>query len=206
MAVTTEPKNARDVLLYEMDNRMSRKAVTFASGNTIAVGQVVGKNYKAKTNFTQDSGTNLSTGDVSLSPKAKKGDYTIVGTGADAGYMVDPDGFRVDDFEALPHSGEHLSIDSGSVADGDQYTVTVGDGTGEYLPLDTTAVNGAHEAHGVSIGHYDASSAAMNGVIVDRDAVVLLDGLVWPDGISTANKDAALAELEALGIQAKNAA
>jgi len=205
MAVTTEPKNLRDVLLYEDENRMSREAVTFQSGNTIAVGQVVGRDYKAKTNFTQDSGTGLSTGDVSLGPNAKKGDYVIHGTGTDTGYIIDPDGYRVDDFSTLPHAGKHISIDSGTVASGDQYTVTVGDSTGEYVPLNTSAVNGAHEAHGIAAGAYDASSGAVDGVIVNRDAVVLLDGLVWPDGITTANKDAALAELEALGIQAKNA-
>jgi len=205
MAVQTEPKKIEDVLLYEQENRMSRENGVFQSGNEFTIGQVLGKDYKAKTNFTQDSGTNLSSGDVSLGPKAKKGDYTIVGTGADTGYMVDPDGYHVDDFSAIPYTGDHLNIDSGSVADTDQYTVTVGDSSGELAPLDTTAVNGAHEAHGIALGAYDASSAAVDGVALVKEAVLQTDGLDWPDGISEANKEQALEELRAKGIVTRDA-
>ena len=200
MPVTEEQKYISDVLKWENDSRHSRDQVTFLSGEVISLGQVVGKDHKAITNFTQDSGSNLTESDVSLAPNAKKGDYVIYGTGSGTGYIVDPDGYRVDDFSSIPHSGEHLNIDSGSVADTEQYTVTVGDGSGKHVALDTSAVNGAHEAHGIALGEYDASEGDLPGVIAARDAAVIESGLVWPEGITTEEKNKALATLKSLGI------
>jgi len=206
MPAQTEPKNLRDVLFYEDQHRMSRRVVTFMSGTAFEVGQVLGKDYKAKTNFTQDSGTGLSTGDVSLGQEAKKGDYVIHGTGTDTGYIMDPDGYRVDDFSSLTYAGKHISIDSGTVASDDKYTVTVGDSSGKYVPFDPSATNGAHEPAGIPIEAYDATDGDVEGVAVVRDAVLLRDGLVWPDTITTAQKEAALEAFQAVNIQVKDAA
>jgi len=205
MTVQTEPKKLEDVLLYEQLNRMSRATGVFQTGNTFSIGQVLGKDYKAITGFVQNSGTNLTESDVSLAPKAKKGDYEIHGTGTDTGYMVDPDGYHVDDFDAIAYDGEHLNIDSGSVAADDKYTVTVGDSTGDYVPLDPAAVNGAHEAHGIALDAYDASGGDVDGVALIKEVVLQSGGVVWPDGISTANKETALEQLAALGIVTRDA-
>lgn len=200
MPVTEEGKYIGDVLKEELPGFLSRDNITVLNGEVISLGQVLGRDYKSITGFTQDSGSNLSEGDVSLGPRAKKGDYVIHGTGASAGYITDPDGYHVDDFSSLPYSGKHLSIDSGSVADTDKYTVTVGDGSGKFVALDLTAVNGAHEAHGVALGEYDASEGDLPGKMAARTCGVVDSGLVWPDGITTEEKQTALAELKRLGI------
>lgn len=200
MPVTEESKYIGDVLKNELPSFLSRDNITVLSGEVISLGQVLGKDYKAITNLAQDTGTGISQSDVSLGPNAKKGDYVIHGTGTDTGYIMDPDGYRVDDFSAIPGGGEHISIDSGTVASGDQYTVTVGDGSGKFVALDLTAVNGAHEAHGVALGEYDASEGDLPGVMAARTCGVVESGLVWPDSITTEQKENALAELKRLGI------
>ena len=48
----------------------------------------------------------------------------------------------------------------------------------------------------------DASAADREGVIIERDALVAMDNLVWPAAITAPQKAAAIAELEALGIKA----
>lgn len=208
MAVSTQPKQIEDFLLYEQPDRMSREHGTVLSGSVLDVGQVVGKDYKAIISFTQVSGTNLTEGDVSLAGQAKQGTYTIYGTGVDTGYIVDPDGYRVDDFSAIPYTGNHLNIGSGSVADTDEYTVDVAanPADGKYVPLDPSAVNGAHEVHGISLGAYDATDGDIPGVFIEKQAVVVTGGLVWPDAITTAQKDQALKELDAVGIKVRDAA
>lgn len=207
MAVQTDPKRIEDVVLHEQENRMSREKGVFQTGNTFTIGQVLGKDYKSITGFTQDSGSGVSESHVSLGSEAKQGDYVIHGTGSNTARIVGPDGYEVEQVTSLPYSGDHLEIsDSASISDTDKYTVTVGDSTGDFVPLDPTAVNGAQEAHGISLGAYDASSADVDGVALVKQAVLETDGLDWPDGISDANKAKALEELKEKGIVTRAAA
>ena len=202
MPTIEEQKYLKDVVRWEQVNSHSREKGTLAKSDTsISLGQVLGRDRKAITNFAQDSGSNLTESDVSLGPDAQKGDYEIHGTGSDEGHVVDPDGYRRESFNSLPYDGDHLRIsDSGSISDGDKYTVTVGDGSGKFVALDPSAVDGGQEAHGISLDYYDTTKRDVPGVVLVRDSEVIKSGLEWPDGISPEQKSKALAELRRLGV------
>lgn len=85
-------------------------------------------------------------------------------------------------------------------AAGDSFTIVVAAGSGKVTEIDFTAVDGSQAAAGFVIADYDASSGDVSGVAVVRDAVIVADNLVWPDGATSDQKAAALAELKLLGI------
>lgn len=72
--------------------------------------------------------------------------------------------------------------------------------TGKYQPLDLTADTGIENAAAVLITNLDADAGDQSAVVIERGAVVNVDALVWPDGISAGEKTAALAQLTALGV------
>ena len=74
--------------------------------------------------------------------------------------------------------------------------------SGKYAAFDQDAVDGTEDAAGIMVGAIDASLADKPGVIIEREALVAMDNLVWPSDIETAEKTAAIAQLEALGIKA----
>lgn len=74
--------------------------------------------------------------------------------------------------------------------------------SGKYVPLDPAASDGSEAAAGIMVGDVDASAADKPGAIIEREALVAMDNLVWPTGITAGEKTTAIGELEALGIKA----
>ena len=72
--------------------------------------------------------------------------------------------------------------------------------SGKYTELDTAAATGEEAAAAILYGNCDATDADKTAVVITRDAEVNGNELVWPDGILTADKNTAIAELKALGI------
>ncbi|MFH2126556.1 MAG: head decoration protein [Pseudomonadota bacterium] len=73
--------------------------------------------------------------------------------------------------------------------------------TEKIVALDPAASDGSEVASGVMIGKVTAPDAVdMPGVAVVRDAIVMPSALVWPDGITELQKEAALDQLKAKGI------
>ena len=67
--------------------------------------------------------------------------------------------------------------------------------------IDPSATDGSEVAAGVVLQSIDASSAEKtNGLIVSRQAIVADHALVWPVAITTEEKTAAIAQLEAIGV------
>lgn len=67
--------------------------------------------------------------------------------------------------------------------------------------LDPSATDGSEVAAGVVLQSIDASSAEKtNGLIVSRQAIVADHALIWPASITTEEKTAAIAQLEAIGV------
>ncbi|PUE22931.1 head decoration protein [Limnohabitans sp. MMS-10A-160] len=67
--------------------------------------------------------------------------------------------------------------------------------------LDPSATDGSQVAAGVVLQSIDASAAEKtNGLIVSRQAIVADHALVWPVAITTEEKTAAIAQLEAIGV------
>ena len=67
--------------------------------------------------------------------------------------------------------------------------------------LDPSATDGSEVAAGVVLQSIDASAAEKtNGLIVSRQAIVVDHALIWPSAITTEEKTAAIAQLEAIGV------
>ena len=73
---------------------------------------------------------------------------------------------------------------------------------GEYTALDPAAdpQDGSEDASGILWANANATDADAAVVVICRDAEVKADALIWPTGIATNDKNAAIAQLVALGI------
>ncbi|MGO3029531.1 head decoration protein [Pseudomonas helleri] len=76
---------------------------------------------------------------------------------------------------------------------------------GKYTALDPVAVGDAEKAVAVLGEAVDATDGDAPGVVIARGAVVDSAELLWPAGITDAEKTIALGELNALGIVARAA-
>ena len=75
---------------------------------------------------------------------------------------------------------------------------------GKYTDLKTSGTDGNQNAAGVLYADVDASTEDAEGVVIDLDAQVIDELLVWPDGINDAKKTAAVKTLLAKGIKVRN--
>jgi hypothetical protein len=74
---------------------------------------------------------------------------------------------------------------------------------GKIVALDLTTQDqptGAETAYGVLIQDTDATTADKETIIVARDATVASNAVIWPDGITTAQKSTATDQLKERGI------
>lgn len=212
MAVQTEGARLGDWLKWEMDGRMSRKAVTIASGQSLKSGTVLGKislGAATATAFSGNTGNGVC-GDVTVGAGAKVGIYklTVIEPASDAGaFMVeDPDGVQVgvgDIGTAFTGGGLSFTLADGltDFAAGDGFDIAVAEGTGQYNGLDDDATDGSAVAAGILVEDVDATDAAVDGVMVFKDARIDTRGLTWVDA-SAGAQTAALAQLELSGIVA----
>ncbi|UCV16724.1 head decoration protein [Quatrionicoccus australiensis] len=72
--------------------------------------------------------------------------------------------------------------------------------TGVYVPLDLTNNDGSQNAAAILAEDLPISAATCKAVVIKRGAGVNSAGLVWPGDITTDQKTAAIAQLEAHGI------
>jgi hypothetical protein len=84
---------------------------------------------------------------------------------------------------------------------GDSWNITVAAGSGKVVPLSLTAVDGSAVPVGVVVRQQMVPSGADAPVVlVERLAILLSDGLIFPAGASTPQKTAIRAQLAALGL------
>lgn len=76
--------------------------------------------------------------------------------------------------------------------------------TGIYVPLDLAANDGSEDAAAVLGESLDISADEQPAIVIKRGAGVNAGKLVWPVGITTNQKAAAVAQLEALGIDVES--
>jgi hypothetical protein len=73
--------------------------------------------------------------------------------------------------------------------------------TGKVKQIDPSATDGTQVAAGVLMQACDAALAERtDGLIVARHAIVADHALQWPSGITTAEQQAAVAQLKSLGV------
>lgn len=200
-----------EIIKDELPGRMSREEVVILAGSGTArklkLGQVVGKRTLGAATAAADANNtgNGTVGAVSLGAKALVGNYVLTCIEAieNGGVfkVIAPDGDRLDDLSVgQAYSTDHINL---TVADGttdwavgDKITVSVAAGDGKVIGLDLSADNGSQIAYGIMIA--DASAPVGSdgvGVAVVRHATIAASKLVWPEGITEAQKAAALAQL-----------
>jgi len=72
--------------------------------------------------------------------------------------------------------------------------------TGEYAPFDPTATDGTETAAGVLYDAVDSTGGIVTAVALVRDAEIKDANLIWPTGITDAQKAAAAASLRGAGL------
>ena len=211
MAAYTEPNNLKDFLVWEEEREYSRDEVTILSGESLSIGEVVGK-IKTSVPTTGAAGSNTGNGTctgVTGGSKTKVGTYTLVcieaATDAGTFEVIDPDGNALPEATGdVAYANDHINftinVGATDYVAGDEFTIAVSEGSLKVVAIDLDAVDGSEDAAGIVIADYDASGGDIQGVIIARDAIITTSHLVWPADIITAEKTAALAQLAALGI------
>jgi len=218
MSSQNQGNTLQDILKWEEENRHSREIVTVLSGQNLSMGEVIGKVTKSfpveGAAVTGNIGQGTVTG-VSGGKDAKLGVYTLecVATAENGGTfkVTAPDGDALPDAvvgTAYANEQINFTINDGDpdFSLGDKFTIEVTAGSGKVTAIDLDGVDGSRDAYGFVIADYDASLGDVDGVAVVRNAIIVPDDLVWPDGATTDQKAQALAELKAKGIVTRSEA
>ena len=92
-------------------------------------------------------------------------------------------------------------------AAGDTFTITVAAGSGKVKQIDFSATDGSNVACGLLTEPATAPDGSdRSAVAVVRNAIVSANGITWPAGATTNQKNAAIAQLEGLGILVREGA
>ncbi len=224
MAVKTEGKYLGDALLWEVDAgfRYCRDDVTILAGSgserVLTETMVVGKITKGAVTTAAWAG-NAGTGTFAATPTAGAaalpGTSTveIIGSGATAAFTVrNPLGEKIGDGNvgtAFNAGGLAFTLQDGTpdYAPGDGWDIIVADGSGKVVQIDFSGTDGREDAVGILADDVTAADGAdAKGVIIARGPAILkLQGLTWPAGANDNQKNAALAQLRALGFVIRTA-
>ncbi len=214
MPVLNQPNRLGDWLKWEEDNLFSRDEVVLGAGNLLT-GAIVGRKAPAVT-VTAGAGNtgNGVMGTVTLGPAALPGNYVLTckTKQANAGVftVADPRGLPLPDLTvAVAYTGDHINM---TLADGatdfevgDAFTIGVATSSevGEFNPA---ASDGLQFAAGVLAFDTDATGGATAAVVIARQAIVQRNALVWKSGVTAPQQAVALAQLNTLGILAREGA
>lgn len=210
MSTLTMAARDGEFLVWDLDPSYNRETINVNTPQDLADGTVLGRiksGAGAKVSGTGDG----TVGAVTLGPDAEVGIYVLTGLteSANAGTFSvrSPSGAYLPPLTvAVAYATTHINL---TIADGandwdigDVIHVTVTGG--DYEALDPSANTGEQSAAGILFAAVDASDADAAGVALVRGpAVVKAESLIWPEGISDANKAIALAKLAQAGIVAR---
>lgn len=211
MTVLTDRSRNGGFLISELDDFRSRISAILNSGQNLFTGTVLGRLLTLPANGTAVAG---NTGNGTVTVGAAVGKSTIIGqyllvcvaASANAGTfnLYDPMGNHVRQITVGGGAtvSPHLTI---TIADGgtdfvvgDSFTIDVTGG--DFTQLSTAATTGAQIPAGILWHDTDASGGDTACVVIYKEAAVDTGDLVWPAGISQANKDAAIQSLFRAGI------
>ncbi len=214
--VATFPKLAHDWLVHELDPQLFRRAGTVKSGaGVLGTGRVLGKITTGAATSAAKAGGNTGNGALTLDVATP-----VLGTGIKLGVWAvrciaaaanggtfrveDPDGVVRGDVAvgATFADGIKFAIADGSsdFIVGDGFDITVAVGSGKFVPIAFAATDGSQKAAAILINGVDATSADVETAVLVGSAQIVPNQLTWPDGASSPQKTAALAELALLGI------
>jgi len=207
-----EPRRAGGFIATEANGTRSRGSGVLSDGQKVVAGQVLGQVIFADAVVVAAGG---NTGDGTLSGVAyaaqtQAGDYILSCTAASADGgefdVMAPNGDLLAPASVgVAYAGSEIAftLNDGAVdfAVGDTFTITVGDGSGEYVALNAAATDGSQIGAAISVDNVDATTAAQPIAVIVRDAEVKSAMLVWPGGSGAANEVAsAVDDLEKRGI------
>lgn len=219
MAIQHEPVYSGDFLKFEAFShvRYARELGVLKSGQNLKIGTVLGKVKLGTVTSAAKSGGNTGNGTLTLDPStpllanAIAGVYTVrvvsAATNAATIRVTNPRGFMLGDFAFNGSGGVasfadqiKLTVTDGSAdfAVGDGFDVTVADGSGKWTQLAPGAFDGSQDAAGFMISDVDASTADKKMALITHDAILATDHVIWPVGITTTQKNTAIAQLAAL--------
>lgn len=195
------------------DGIVTRDPITLLTGfGFVEAGSVLGKVAHALTGTAAALGTNTGTytfGAIAVGDPAVAGVYVVRFQDATHYVVEDPTGVEVGHGTtgvAFAAGGLTFTITAGGTAavPGDTSTITVAAGSGKYVPYDPTGADGREFACAILFGGRDTTSADKPAVGHVRGPMrVNSNELVWGANVTTTpQKTAALAALQALGIQA----
>lgn len=208
MPTMNETTHAGGFILSEANRNRSRENGKLNAGQKLLAATVLGILIGTAAAV---AGTNTGNGTVTLGaigPDAQPGTYTLrcVATASNAGTfnLIAPDGTLVRQVTvgggATPNDHVVVTIADGATdfAVNDTFTFEVSGG--DYEALDVTEDDGVQTVAGILYAGVDATDSDQPCVVVVRDAEVIGDELIWPDGITDAQKAAGIAALEKRGI------
>ncbi len=222
MSVLTEGMRLGDWLKWEVDNQYSRDVVTILAGSgsdrVLTTGMVLGRVTKGSAVGAAVAG-NTGNGTITAAPAvgqaAKPGVYRAVciepATNGGKFSVEDPDGILLGVATVGTEFATHLTFTiadgAADFASGDAFTITVAAGSSKVKQIDFSATDGVNAACGLLTEAATAPDGSdRSAVAVVRNAIVSANGVVWPAGATTDQKNAAIAQLKVLGILAREGA
>ena len=186
MSTTNEVVYPGEFIISQQDGDLSRDLVTIAASQTLVSGSVLGQKVvgTAVASAVTGTGNGAITG-VATTNYAQVGIYTFKCEQAVAsGYLfsvTDPNGLRLSDLHVgSAYSNQiALSVAAGGTAFvvGDNFTVTVSAGTGQYIPVTPANTDGSGIAVAIARDALASVAATTQMTAITRLAEVALDGL-----------------------------
>lgn len=220
MSLITETKRVSDVLLFEKGEEFNytRDQITVINGTAASVvGQVLGQITIGAATSAAKSGGNTGAGTLVLDvttpilANASVGIYTVRVPVVGTFIVTDPKGVVIGDaiyaagatvtFSDRIKFAFHDDVSTHYVA-GDGFDITIAAGSGKWAQVAPAAVDGTQNAAGILITPFTATLGAdFTGVAVTRGPAILKSsGIAYTSGMTTPQKTAAVAQLQALGI------
>lgn len=193
---------------FEQETALANSAASLTPAGLMDIGLVVGKVADAAPAAAAANAGNTGNGTVSA-PSAQVGiqvgTYNIEFIAATKFNVYDPAGNLVGEGSTGTAFANQIgfTITAGGTAfvAGDGFTIAVAAGSGKVVPLNLTAVDGSAVPVGVVVRQATVPAGAdAPVVVVERLAVLLSDGLIYPSGATTNQKNAIRAQLAALGL------
>lgn len=209
MAILTEGTHAGEFICSEANGSRSRDTIVVADGETLVAGAVLGR-IETGTASSVTTGTgNGVMGAITVGASAQRGDYilTIKTAASNAGgfELIDPEGDVVgtgDVGTAFVGGGLSFTLADGAVdfIAGDYVTITVADGSFQWVERDVADTNGSAVAAGILFEAVTTSGAVGAGVVLLRAMEYNLAEVTWKTGTSQPDIDLGVAELESIGV------
>lgn len=217
--VFTEARHAGEFILSEASGKRSRENVTISAEQDIAPGSLLaflaleeGLRITDEADAGNTGKGELTLAEPATSSKVKHGTYTIEciekSAGAGTFRVEDPTGKEIGNATVGVAFNKEIKF---TIADGDPdfevgdkfYVHVVAESPGDYeaVAFDPTDTDGAE--HPAAIAIYGAKTGEDETVRIAalvRDCEVNGNILVWPEGITNAQKEAAIRDLQAAGI------